>query len=237
MASSRCYERFASEQLRLDSFNTWPRNAPISPRDLAAAGFFYTKVADRVRCYSCLLSIGTWRQGDDPWIEHIVWGSPRCLFFSETDSTNIPLPHSRAIYLEKATQQYCNNIRLSRHTIFGSSISFNASRVSNISNRPTASNNHIMPPLQVLHDYGGLLDSNLIPERSETSRPRASTPPTTTDAPRDERLLCKICFVEEIKVLFLPCRHLAVCQRCSERLNTCSICRKCIGWKINIFFA
>nr|XP_022301709.1 baculoviral IAP repeat-containing protein 8-like isoform X2 [Crassostrea virginica] len=48
---------------------------------------------------------------------------------------------------------------------------------------------------------------------------------------------CKICFVEEVQVLFLPCSHLVTCGNCANRLNECPTCRKLIQDTIRVFLA
>ena len=46
---------------------------------------------------------------------------------------------------------------------------------------------------------------------------------------------CKVCFVEEVQVLFLPCRHLVTCEKCAHRLHQCPMCRKNIQDTIMVF--
>lgn len=38
--------------------------------------------------------------------------------------------------------------------------------------------------------------------------------------------LCKICYAEELGIVFLPCGHLVVCVKCSSSFSNCVICRK-----------
>lgn len=37
--------------------------------------------------------------------------------------------------------------------------------------------------------------------------------------------ICKKCYVEDVGTLFLPCRHLIVCDLCAEKLDLCLLCR------------
>ncbi|XP_022192307.2 death-associated inhibitor of apoptosis 1-like [Nilaparvata lugens] len=39
-------------------------------------------------------------------------------------------------------------------------------------------------------------------------------------------ILCKICYTEEMNILFFPCGHLATCSRCAISLTSCIICRR-----------
>lgn len=47
------------------------------PEELSEAGFFYTKIADRVVCFNCGLGLRAWEDDDEPWEQHIIF-SPNC---------------------------------------------------------------------------------------------------------------------------------------------------------------
>ena len=40
-----------------------------------------------------------------------------------------------------------------------------------------------------------------------------------------EQLLCKICYVNPLCIVFLPCRHALGCIQCSLKLEMCAVCR------------
>ncbi|KAK8938943.1 hypothetical protein KSP39_PZI011380 [Platanthera zijinensis] len=42
---------------------------------------------------------------------------------------------------------------------------------------------------------------------------------------RRGRMACKICRVNEVSVLVLPCRHLCLCKSCDAGVQTCPVCR------------
>ncbi|XP_078340928.1 uncharacterized protein LOC111106726 isoform X2 [Crassostrea virginica] len=52
-----------------------------------------------------------------------------------------------------------------------------------------------------------------------------------------QRAECKVCLVEEVQVLFLPCRHLVTCEKCANRLGQCPLCRENIQDTIRVFWA
>ncbi|AKR14163.1 inhibitor of apoptosis protein 2 [Dasychira pudibunda nucleopolyhedrovirus] len=66
--------------------------------------------------------------------------------------------------------------------------------------------------------------ADLPPPRLE---PRPSAPP---DAAVSE---CKVCFVNEKSVCFLPCRHLVVCAECSPRCKRCCVCNGKIASRLS----
>ena len=57
-------------QDRLKTFKNWPKQIEQQPKDLAEAGFYYTKIGDKVRCFYCGLTLHKWVKGDDPVCEH-----------------------------------------------------------------------------------------------------------------------------------------------------------------------
>ena len=92
-------ETLRSEEVRLRTFEIWP-NLNVKPRDLARAGFYYTKVMDLVRCWKCSTGIFRWEIGDSPMSEHKRFGG-RCRLIRNkncsnikigVDPTSIPLP-------------------------------------------------------------------------------------------------------------------------------------------------
>lgn len=42
----------------------------------------------------------------------------------------------------------------------------------------------------------------------------------------DDGRLCKICYTEELGVVFLPCGHIVACVKCAPSLSTCAVCRQ-----------
>lgn len=70
---------FAAKEDRLKTYNNWPNYFSQKAEDLAEAGFYYTGVRDRVKCFYCDLGLNEWDPEDDPWTEHARWGN-ECLF-------------------------------------------------------------------------------------------------------------------------------------------------------------
>ncbi|XP_012350956.1 baculoviral IAP repeat-containing protein 3 [Apis florea] len=53
----------------------------------------------------------------------------------------------------------------------------------------------------------------------------------------DDARICKICYNEELEVVFLPCGHVISCVKCSCDMKSCAICRKLITKTVRIFFS
>lgn len=74
------YDDMENEEQRLRSFqrnNGWL--APVPPRKLAAAGFYFTGIGDTVKCFACDVSLARWEAEDDPISEHLK-SEPNCPF-------------------------------------------------------------------------------------------------------------------------------------------------------------
>jgi len=50
-----------------------------------------------------------------------------------------------------------------------------------------------------------------------------------------ERNMCRICEERERKCVFLPCGHYCTCLECSEKIDTCPLCRANILQKVKTF--
>ncbi|XP_028271881.1 E3 ubiquitin-protein ligase XIAP [Parambassis ranga] len=78
-----------SEEARLQTFSSWPCNAPVRPRDLAQAGLFYLGESDHVQCFCCGGKLHGWEAGDTAWEEHTKHYR-YCFFILGHDVGNIP---------------------------------------------------------------------------------------------------------------------------------------------------
>ncbi|XP_005346842.1 baculoviral IAP repeat-containing protein 3 isoform X2 [Microtus ochrogaster] len=61
---------FSCELYRLSTYSAFPAGVPVSERSLARAGFYYTGVNDKVKCFRCGLMLDNWKQGDSPVEKH-----------------------------------------------------------------------------------------------------------------------------------------------------------------------
>jgi len=65
-------------------------------------------------------------------------------------------------------------------------------------------------------------------EGAETKKRGGSSPSRTRSSVdnNDEKDVCKICFVNDINCVIIPCGHFANCLSCGKRLRNCPICRQ-----------
>ncbi|XP_053205579.1 baculoviral IAP repeat-containing protein 3-like [Panonychus citri] len=71
--------QFRTLQSRTETFSNWPINEIITPKELAEAGFFYTRVYDHTRCFNCNGTISNWERGDNAWAVHAYY-FPKCSY-------------------------------------------------------------------------------------------------------------------------------------------------------------
>lgn len=68
---------------------------------------------------------------------------------------------------------------------------------------------------------------------SETMTAELETPITIELAKVPDSKICKICFLYELEIVFLPCGHMLACARCASGLRDCAVCRKRITLSVN----
>ncbi|XP_066999488.1 death-associated inhibitor of apoptosis 1 [Anabrus simplex] len=75
------------------------------------------------------------------------------------------------------------------------------------------------------------------PEEKESSPLAPHSVEDTASKVVHEERLCKICYQEEMGVVFLPCGHLVACVKCALSLNTCAVCRKPVSATVRTFLS
>lgn len=75
------------EEYRIGTYAKYPENAPVLPRQLARAGFYYTGFRDRVKCFSCGMTVENWMIDDDPFLE--TWHKADCKMARGNEIRNV----------------------------------------------------------------------------------------------------------------------------------------------------
>lgn len=52
---------------------------------------------------------------------------------------------------------------------------------------------------------------------------------------QNEKILCRVCFEEQIDTVLLPCRHHILCSTCSEKCKKCPVCRVYIEERMPVY--
>lgn len=53
----------------------------------------------------------------------------------------------------------------------------------------------------------------------------------------EDSKLCKICYVEECIVCFVPCGHVVACAKCALSVDKCPMCRKIVTSVLKVYFS
>lgn len=72
----------------------------------------------------------------------------------------------------------------------------------------------------------------------ETMEEVSSQPSTTVTAESDKsetEACCKVCYLQDVNVVFLPCAHLIACVTCATKLDSCPVCRSKIQATLRVF--
>lgn len=71
--SNQRYPQYKSLLKRLGTYLEWPVALKQTPLVLSEAGFFYTGIGDRVKCFYCGGEFKGWKPNDDPWQVHTLY--------------------------------------------------------------------------------------------------------------------------------------------------------------------
>ncbi|CAH6777472.1 baculoviral IAP repeat-containing protein 2 isoform X2 [Phodopus roborovskii] len=82
---------FSCELYRMSTYSAFPDGVPVSERSLARAGFYYTGVNDKVKCFCCGLMLDNWKRGDSPVEKHRQL-YPSCSFVHTLLSDSLQSP-------------------------------------------------------------------------------------------------------------------------------------------------
>lgn len=64
------FPEYLDQEVRLKTFDDWPKKKRQLPKQLSRAGFFYTHEGDRVTCFCCGCSVSGWRYRYDVYKQH-----------------------------------------------------------------------------------------------------------------------------------------------------------------------
>jgi Zinc finger, C3HC4 type (RING finger) len=110
--------------------------------------------------------------------------------------------------------------------------------------RPPANRPCSHPPARPGSRSPAVLLSSTRPPAAGPSKPLSSVPtatqsqpPSGKDSGLDERLECCICFETKREIVFLPCRHMVCCNKCSTTVQECPMCRVTIADKFSVYLS
>ncbi|XP_030570106.1 death-associated inhibitor of apoptosis 1 isoform X1 [Drosophila novamexicana] len=246
------YPEYAIESARLRSFEDWPRNMKQKPQQLAEAGFFYTGVGDRVRCFSCGGGLKDWDDNDEPWEQHALWLS-QCRFVklikgrlyidAVAAAAQAAKPAAGQAADDEKQQQPASSPSppASQHSSSPSVDSLSSAPVPDALAAPSASTATVVAaaaaasggddvaPTCAARIYDKILAQGCPEGAALASAAGGVTVP--------EEKLCKICYAAEYNTAFLPCGHVVACAKCASSVTKCPLCRKPFTDVMRVYFS
>ncbi|XP_002020978.2 death-associated inhibitor of apoptosis 1 [Drosophila persimilis] len=225
------HPEYAVESTRLRSFEEWPRNLKQKPMQLAEAGFFYTGVGDRVRCFSCGGGLKDWDDNDEPWEQHALW-----------------LSQCRFVKLMKG-QRYIDTVAAKPEPVAekeesSTSADETPAAASSTTTTPAATATVGAPFGDVGPSAATCIYEKIVSSASTTTATGAipgtagGPPPAPNGSPViPEEKLCKICYAAEYNTAFLPCGHVVACAKCASSVTKCPLCRKPFSDVMRVYFS
>ncbi|XP_055327739.1 baculoviral IAP repeat-containing protein 7-like [Paramacrobiotus metropolitanus] len=252
---------------RFGTFANWPEDRIQSPRDLALAGLFYTGRNDRVQCFYCGQQIERWDPQDDAWTEHAKWSpscgylvEKKGRDFIEGVLERFGLSNSSSGF-EEAPSSYSSSSRGSSYSDASMSDDDDLEpeeRLIKEAYQRQCNPDYVQEALQKRRNCAypkfrnveeiikavkeietqhelkkKLIEANKI-EAKTTEVPL--TLEEENERLRQERR-CKVCLDKPCNMVFQPCGHAACCHTCSEKLQSCPVCRQSIQSRMRVYFS
>uniref|UniRef100_T1HCP5 RING-type domain-containing protein n=1 Tax=Rhodnius prolixus TaxID=13249 RepID=T1HCP5_RHOPR len=194
------FPQFATQDSRLRSYATWPVSLKLKPHILSDAGFFYTGKGDQTICYHCGGGLKDWEETDEPWVEHARWFC-KCPY--------VLLVKGKEFVDDVCGQKALEDIKLNGGFSLGSSSTGDI-------------------PRATTHSQTKIKNEEEHSEGEESTSSGVHSIGSSNSEPLNDGRLCKICYTEEMGVVFLPCGHIVACVKCASSLTTCAVCRKTV---------
>lgn len=235
------YAEYAIETARLRSFEDWPRNMKQKPQQLAEAGFFYTGVGDRVRCFSCGGGLKDWDDNDEPWEQHALWLS-HCRFVKLIKGQLYIDGVAEAQAARSAQEQVQPSAAASVDEKQNPSTETSALSSSNASPAADAdSGAPLAMPAESVNagDVAPTAATRIFDKivAQGSSCPEGALEKLSPPAAIPEEKLCKICYGVEYNTAFLPCGHVVACAKCASSVTKCPLCRKPFTDVMRVYFS
>lgn len=208
------------ELARLQSYQHWPHmhwtRTTVTPRILAATGFYFTGYGDRVSCFECGMEAENWNSQSHPPALHLKWQT-NCRFIKNLQCGNVPRGIEPEIIPGVPEKLYPKKLQI-----------------------------HIDPELQIPWRYNVSAETKIAAaEVIYCTSTKLSPSPAEDEYPQivlrtlktqiANPLICKVCFISNLNIAFAPCGHAATCQGCATQLKTCCYCRTPITDRIKLF--
>ncbi|EDV96091.1 death-associated inhibitor of apoptosis 1 [Drosophila grimshawi] len=236
---------YAIETARLRSFADWPLNMKQKPQQLAEAGFYYTGVGDRVRCFSCGGGLKDWDDQDEPWEQHALW-LKQCRYVKLimgqrfVDAVAEKAAAARQGEQDAVHKPECNDDEEQQQQLLSTNATSTVTAASDTAPIAVAAASPAAIPATM--ECG-----DVVPAAASTAASRIHEKMMSQDICSEgaagektlvrEEKLCKICYAEEYNTAFLPCGHVVACAKCASSVTKCPLCRKPFTDVMRVYFS
>uniref|UniRef100_A0A2M4A2T7 Putative apoptosis 1 inhibitor n=1 Tax=Anopheles triannulatus TaxID=58253 RepID=A0A2M4A2T7_9DIPT len=207
------YPMYAIEADRLKSFEDWPTSMSQKPQQLSDAGFFYTGKSDRVKCFSCGGGLKDWEQGDDPWEQHGIWYS-NCHYLKLIKGREFI---DRCLAMKADEEAASSQPSTSGVSSNGSSL---------MSTSPATSSGISSPAPGDDARTSSSSETTVVPKPASTIGCAVEGDDDAANRGISDGKICKICYVNEYNIAFLPCGHVVACAKCASSVTKCPMCQQ-----------
>lgn len=206
---SRFQKQFVSKESRLKSFEHFKGNISQDLSVLSECGLVYIGDGknDQMACFCCGNGLKNWEDDDDPWIEHSRF-FPDCAYIRLYKGNDFVESTGNRLNATITLKQSITTTTTLRCCDEIDKISCSGPiRALKIIKRGRNNDDFIEPDIEIVN----------------------AKHLTINDA-----LTCKICYIERLEVLFIPCGHVTACVQCAVTLDECSICRRPISMMMRV---
>lgn len=190
----------------------------------AAAGFFYTGDLDTNRCFRCGLKINKLRFGEDPFEKHRFL-SPDCDFVKERI-------HSETRHLDESDESGSEESELNFNIDSSDDSEWDITSEENAPKtigKLTISKRSLFKLFNYLLQIFTYKCKYILKFVSDIEELRLE------NLQMKSEITCRVCKNVGVEILFLPCRHLLVCEKCSESVVNCCKCGQTILGTVRIY--
>ncbi|AXN91157.1 putative BIR domain-containing protein [Namao virus] len=218
-------------QQRLSTYATWPRDN-VNIEVLAQSGFYYIGLEDCVKCFCCEGGLKNWERVDCPWMEHAKW-FPNCDFLIKIRGKKYVDSIQKTFMKFVPSDLYEKKITPFKLKMIKAMCELGYDKVEVerfiiLSTKMYASKEELIIDIAA----SNIKKSPCIEHTDLTHRLNS----VEQELQRiKESKTCKICLDEEIKIVFMPCRHSVSCIKCSNLIGSCPMCRSVIVSKIIMY--
>ncbi|XP_059165760.1 baculoviral IAP repeat-containing protein 3-like [Physella acuta] len=235
------HTEYVSLKKRIQTFKTWP-NSGISHVDLAKSGFYYKGIKDHLTCFFCGMILSEWKQGDDPFVEHARW-YPQCRYIRQHKGQAFVDAVCQIHETKKSDKSVITRQDVETFMGKGKEIcsrydepDITSDVAFQILVRGGYQQDKVYTAAQEVKDAELQLSTYRVLQKLLENRGNSTRHPARhTVNRRIEKLktendilrnkwLCKICLQRQLKIVFMPCAHLIMCQECAVDFEMCPSC-------------